>query len=299
MKPGTSYEQFVANLYRAIIMAGESVNNIQVETNKIITDRNGCNREFDVYWEYELAGFIYKTVIECKDYNSTIDIIKIDALVGKIQDLPEINKAIFATKKGYQSGAQKKAEQNNIDLLIVREQNDSDWEDSEGNQFLRYVKIGGQLILPAHITRFTPVFDIDWLKKNTTIDFSKTDHISFNDLDNTIIIEDNVKNEKYSLYDLRHKQLLDNTEKYGTFVKKIKFDDGFIRHKDEVYRIKGYDVEYTVPQPIEMGIDIDFSDEFLGVIEYLQKGRKVEIMKNGKVRETIVHCSGKKNKEKE
>jgi hypothetical protein len=298
MKQGTSYEQFVANLHRAIIMAGETVNNINIETNKIITDRNGCNREFDVYWEYELAGFIYKTVVECKDYNSTIDITKIDALVGKIQDLPEINKAIFATKKGYQSGAQKKAEQNNIDLLIVREQNDSDWEDSEGNPLLRRVKIGGELILPAHITRFTPIFDIDWIKENTDIDVSKTTHISFTDLENTIVIEDNEKNEKYSLYDLRHKQLLDNTEKHGNFIKKIQFNDAFIRHKDKIYKIKGYEVEYTVPQPIEMGIDIDAADEFLGVIEYLQKGRKVEIMKNGNMRETYnfkeMNCKDRK-----
>jgi hypothetical protein len=286
MKPGTSYEQFVARLQKSIIQSEPYTyaKNIHVETNKILRDRNGTDREFDVYWEYEFGGYTYKTVIECKNYNSTIDISKIDALIGKIHDLPEITKAVFATAKGYQTGARTKAEQNNIDLLIVREQNDCDYEDSNGNYYLRYINISGNMILPANITKFTPIFDVDWLKKNTDIDFQKTKFITLRGADNAIFIDDIENNKKYSLYDMRHTILLENEVDHGQFVKKIILNDAYIFYEDKKYKINGYEVEYFVPEPIKMGVNIDFANEFLGVIEYLQKGRKVEILKNGNIK---------------
>lgn len=59
--------------------------NIEIERNKKIKDNYGIVREFDLYWEYELAGVIYKTIIECKDYASRVSIDKIDAFIGKLE----------------------------------------------------------------------------------------------------------------------------------------------------------------------------------------------------------------------
>src|SRR5690606_14872243 len=124
---------FVARLQHAILYSEEIAKqkNIQIEVNKRLIDNSGIERQFDVYWEYELGGYKYKTVIECKDYASSVSIEKIDALVGKLNDLPDI-KAVFATRSGYQSGAKIKAEKHNIELLLVREQNDSDWIGDDG-----------------------------------------------------------------------------------------------------------------------------------------------------------------------
>jgi hypothetical protein len=101
-RSGKEYEGFVAKLQQAILDSEEFTHqkNIKIEMNKIIIDKNGVEREFDLYWEYELGGFTYKTIIECKYYNSTISIDKIDALIGKIHDIPDL-KAVFATKQGY------------------------------------------------------------------------------------------------------------------------------------------------------------------------------------------------------
>lgn len=102
---GKKYEAFVRKLQQALLDSVNIVPNktITVELNKKIKDNFGILREFDIYWEYELAGISYKTVIECKDYASKISIEKIDALIGKIRDIPSI-RAIYATKTGYQSG---------------------------------------------------------------------------------------------------------------------------------------------------------------------------------------------------
>lgn len=99
---GREYEEFVASLQKALFESEQwtELRNIQIEQNKKIKDNFGILREFDLYWEYELAGITYKTVIECKDYASKVSIEKIDALLGKIRDIPDL-KPIFATKTGY------------------------------------------------------------------------------------------------------------------------------------------------------------------------------------------------------
>ena len=98
VKPGRAYEDFVAGLHRALLEAERVLDgrNIEVELNKIIIDNDGLKREFDIYWEYEIAGIKYPTVIECKDYNSSVSIADIDALLGKTQSIPGL-RLVFAT----------------------------------------------------------------------------------------------------------------------------------------------------------------------------------------------------------
>ena len=198
---GKEYERFVARLQQAILDSEQYIQqkNIKIEINKKIVDKNGLKREFDVYWEYELAGIKYKTVIECKDYQSNISLEKIDALVGKLQDFPDI-RGIFATRKGYQSGAKDKAEKNKIDLLIFREQNNTDWKDKDGNPLIKRIDINFTIIMPARILSFAPTLDGNWVKENTDMDISKPFQLSC--LNDRMIIEDIEHSKKYSLFDL-------------------------------------------------------------------------------------------------
>jgi hypothetical protein len=282
-KTGKEYEEFVARLQKAIFDSEQytSQKNILIQKNKKLLDKNGLEREFDIYWEYELGGFTYKTIIECKDYNSTISIEKIDALIGKIKDIPDL-KAIFATKLGYQSGTRIKASQNNIDLIIVREQNDSDWTDEYGNPLIQIVNIGGTLYIPARISKFQPLFDGKWIKENTNIDITKP--IQFRGLNNEIIIDDIDGKENYSLYELAEKltSLEDNNP--GEYERIKEFSDAYLVFKELRLKLRSYKVSYQIPKPIESNIHIDISQELLGVIEYLEKGIKKKIFKNGNVR---------------
>jgi hypothetical protein len=157
---GKEYEKFVASIQQALLNAENitTQKNIKVEVDKKIIDNCCIERQFDIYWEYEMGGLTYKTVIECKDYTSNVSIEKIDALIGKTRDIPDL-KPVFATKKGYQSGAKTKAEKNKIDLLIVREQNDSDWTAEDGTPLIKQICIDMHLCMPAHIHRFNPIID--------------------------------------------------------------------------------------------------------------------------------------------
>lgn len=278
---GRDYEEFVASLQQALLDAEliTTQQNIRIELNKKIIDNCGIEREFDLYWEYELGGLTYKTVIECKDY---IAVDKIDALIGKTRDIPDL-RAVFATKKGYQSGAKTKAEHNKIDLLIVREQNDSDWQDSNGNPFIKIINIGMHINMPAQITKFEPEIDGAWLQDNTDIDISKSlTMVGFN---NEIFIEDVNKNERYSLLDLSGKLTSLGSEEFGCFVKHEKFDNAFIYYQDIKLKIHSYKCEYSISKPVKQSIEIDYSKELIGVIEYLQKGKKKSIFKQGIIKE--------------
>jgi hypothetical protein len=281
-KTGKEYEEFVAKLQKAIFDSEQytSQKNILIQKNKKRLDKNGLEREFDIYWEYELGGFTYKTIIECKDYNSTISIERIDALIGKIKDIPDL-KAVFATKLGYQSGARIKAIQNNIDLIIVRDQNDSDWADEFGNPLIKVVSVSGTLYIPAKINSFQPLFDGKWIKENTNIDITKP--IQLRGLNNEIVIDDIDGKENYSLYELAEKLTSLEDNKPGEYERIKEFSDAYLVFKELRLKLRSYKVSYQIQKSIENNIYIDFSQELLGVIEYLEKGIKKKIFKDGNV----------------
>lgn len=281
---GKEYELFVGELQQAIFNS-ELYNmhkNINVEVNKIIKDNNGIDRQFDVYWEYEFGGIIYKTVIECKDYNSKISIEKIDALLGKTQDIPGL-RLVFATKKGYQLGAKQKAEKNNIELLIVRNQQENDWFDEDGNSLIKKINIKLEVEVPNEINKFELIGDNEWIEKNLSL--KNEEYINLSGMNNEIFIEDKVNNEKYSIQDLCKRLTPLEGKKHGCFRKTEYFDNAFIITKDLSLKIKGYSIEYSIYEPIIQNIEIDGTNQLMGVIEYLEKNKTKTIFRNGIIRE--------------
>lgn len=275
---GESYENFVKTLHEALLQL-ETLGiqkNIKIETRKKITDNCGIDREFDLYWEYELGGITYKTVIECKDYNSAVSVEKIDALIGKIKDLPDL-KPVFATKIGYQSGAQKKAEQNKIDLLIVRKPLDSDWVDEQGRPLINKVAFTLSMGYPVRITGFYPKVSESVLKEmkgNTSFAIAGNN--------NEIFINDGEKTVTW--LDLENKLPLLHKDEFGQFEEtKIFSKEGELRTPSFSLKILGYTVKYEVKKPDEETVLIDASDAMHGVIEYLGKDKKTLFWKNGKI----------------
>jgi hypothetical protein len=126
VEKGTEYEQFVQDVYQAIVSA-EGVETIKVEHNIQLGGNSGCEHQIDVYWEFRLAGQTYKTAIECKAYNQNVSIGKIRDFYGVLVDVPGLT-GIFATLVGYQSGAKKYAEHYGISLKELREPTDADWQ---------------------------------------------------------------------------------------------------------------------------------------------------------------------------
>ena len=275
---GESYENFVKSLHEALLHL-ETLGiqkNIKIEMRKKITDNCGVDREFDLYWEYELGGITYKTVIECKDYNSAVSVEKIDALIGKIKDLPDL-KPVFATKIGYQSGAQKKAEQNKIDLLIVRKPLDSDWVDEQGKPLINKIEITFHIGKPAKITSFIPK-----VSANVFRELNGNTSFSLSGNNNEIFINDGEKSITW--LDLENTLPLLHKDEFGQFEEiKVFSKEGEIKTPSFSLKIIGYTVKYEVEKPDEETMLIDASDAMYGVIEYLGKDKKTLFWKNGKI----------------
>ena len=279
-KAGTDYERFVLTIQQAILNSEEfsKQKNIKIELNKKIVDNTGTEREFDLYWEYQLAGITYKTIIECKDYNSRISVEKIDALIGKIKDLPDI-KPVFATKTGYQSGAETKAKHNKIDLLIVREQIEDDWKDKNGNPFIKKIFIRFIALPAPEIINFQTFVDEDWIIKNTNIDTTKP--ITMQGMNNEIFIYDENKNEQYSLQELSKKTSKEDEEITKDTFRHIEiFENAYIDYNNVKLKLKKFLFDYIRQNPIESNIEIDITKELIGVIEYINQNKKTAVFKD-------------------
>lgn len=281
MQQGIKYELFVQRLMQAILSSENEggQKNIVVRHNENISDRFGIKRQFDVLWEYEQGGITYKTVIECKDYNQPVSIEKIDALLGKLADFPAV-RGIIATTKGYQSGAIEKAKNNGIELLCIREQNDSDWTDSDGTPLIKKVVSNITAIHSAEIIQCDRFLDKKYIEEKSIdpqkINFSQT-------LNTDLYIDDLIRKETYSLYDLQQK-IANKNDDYGEYEKEILFENAYIFNKDIRVKLKKLKVKYRILPPTTTFFEIDFSQYITGVVEYLLQGKKKTILKDGSIR---------------
>ncbi|MFA0405199.1 restriction endonuclease [Vibrio sp. 10N.222.52.C12] len=275
------YESFVQRLQQAMIHSEPYLQqkNITVEKNKKIIDNAGIEREFDLYWKYELAGITYETVIECKHYSSTIQVGLIDAFVGKLSDLPQLI-PVYATTMGYQSGAEIKAKQHNIELLVVREQSDADWVAHDGIPLIKQVGIQVHVISPPIITSFMPMIDKEWAECEFPDGFPENSQLI--GLNNEMFLQNEHSN--MSLLELASTLKPLDSREYGDYEDTVMFD-GWLLHKKEALKLKAYRINYSVPKSHAIEMLIDFSKELDGVIEYINRGIKKTVLKRGGIKE--------------
>lgn len=269
---GKDYELFVAELQQAILASEElgAQKNIRVEVNKILKDKHGIERQFDIYWEFELGGVLCKNIIECKDYASKISVEKVDSLIGKLRDFNNI-RGIFATKTGYQSGAEAKALANGIDILRVREQNDTDWISKEGEPLIKEAVLNFTIQSPAIITNLKYLADTEENAGNLG-----------RHLNNEVFIKNLETGEQFSIYDFGHKLADKHINEYGDFEEKKLFK-GELIYPNGSKKIIGYHVYYQINEPLTETINLEFYKKLKGVIEYLHNGKKTKVFDDGRI----------------
>ncbi|EFO0362531.1 restriction endonuclease [Escherichia coli O170:H18] len=285
---GREYEELVRDIQYSLFKAENipSLKNINIEKNKKIKDRSGIEREFDIYWEFEIGGHTYRSVIECKDYSSPVSIEKIDAFIGKTNDIPGL-KLIYATRTGYQSGAKIKAEQHNIQLLVIRDQQEQDWVDEDGTPLLKSIHFRMTAILPPRIVKFNVYVDKEWFYSQNEYTESTLPNLFKTEYSNAIFIHNLSKDERYSIHDLSS-LLMKKVENmaYGENIYAEKIDNGYIENADSSIKmkIKGFDCKYIHHKPIEDISIIDFSEQIKAIVEDFITGKKKWVLKNGIVK---------------
>lgn len=121
----TEYEKLIQEIYQSIINQS-GVNTVEVKHNVKIVGRSGAEHQIDVYWEYELAGVRFRTLIECKNWKNHIEIGNVRNFFGVLTDIGNVQ-GIMVTKTGYQSGALRFAKYYGIKLEVTRKPSEVDW----------------------------------------------------------------------------------------------------------------------------------------------------------------------------
>ena len=286
------YEKFVQFLYHTVRKADEEIVNLttlELTRRKRIRNRYGSFREFDIYWKYELDGIVKNTVIECKNYNSPIQIDQLDAFVCKTSDIDEDLSPIIATKTGYQSGAKKAAEYHGVEILVVREQKESDWKPEDGIAFLRYINIEVVVFDVPKIHNLHMVMDEVWIKANRPDIDMTASTMSLSTHNSCIQHSGNI----HSIEEFMNFIHPPESEEYGRFQKEKNFKDAYLL--DPIHgrlKVDFLKVDYSVGPPLTQTINLDGTSALLGVIEYVQKGVKKLVFEKNDVERVVTRRLG-------
>ncbi len=119
---GKKYEEIVRDIYQAIVEYDNpesGYKKIEVQHDVVLKGMSGTTHQIDVYWEFELAGLTYKTIVEVKDWKSKVQQEKIHSFNSVKQDIAGCSNAVFVSKSGFQKGAIKYARHYGMTLCQI------------------------------------------------------------------------------------------------------------------------------------------------------------------------------------
>lgn len=153
---GTPYETLTQQIFQRILNQ-DGVKTINVQ-HDITLDGKTATHQIDVYWEFEAAGIVYKTIVQAKDWARPVDQGELLKFKAVLDDLPDQPRGIFVSRSGYQSGAIEFAKNQGIPLYELRKPTDEDWKGR-----IRTIRIQMNIIIPS--TKVELVADHEWLRQ--------------------------------------------------------------------------------------------------------------------------------------
>jgi hypothetical protein len=121
---GSDYEILTQTIFSQIVNQN-SVKTVDVKHNITLQGRD-TSHQIDIYWEFMYGEIKYCTIIECKNWATSVEQNQLFAFKTVLQDLPGQPMGIFVTKSGYQKGVLEFAKVNGIELFELREFTEED-----------------------------------------------------------------------------------------------------------------------------------------------------------------------------
>lgn len=234
-KQGDEYERFVQDVYK-VLNADDGLNNVVVQHNVKL---KGISREhqIDVYWQFSYGTVTYRVAVECKDYQRPVTAEKIEAFRSTLLDIGNIQ-GIFASRSGFQSGAQQVAKAYGIQLMQIREPLSSDWDGCIKDIYINYVFRSVQNVRPVIIA------DLEWVKNNK-VDREKVVGFHSDPRQTFVVINRGMPTEcRTSFSELINKLPCDEEGSNKVFT--WKYEDAYFEYDDIFMKIKGVKFEYDV-----------------------------------------------------
>jgi hypothetical protein len=164
----TEYEDFVADIYRSILLAEQidgKIKGVTLERQKPLLCKSGTTTKVDIYWEYEVAETAFRTAIECKNYEGGVPVSELRDFAHKLGDIAgNPIQGLCVAKCGFQSGAEKVADHAGIKLMNLREVEERDWEG-----YLQGVDIKVPIMRSPGVILYTIEMRIDLTKEVSAI----------------------------------------------------------------------------------------------------------------------------------
>lgn len=148
------------------------------------------NRQIDVLLESRLAGLNIRTIVECKDHKRPVDIMQIDALHSKMQDV-NADKAVLVSRKGFSKTAIHKA--NRLGITLCTLDNPTDELKDVGLEIPITIKEVLVEFIHPKISAIVPA--------KSSITLSQTSGRSINDIDIRKAIETSLLNQEIAVPD--------------------------------------------------------------------------------------------------
>lgn len=123
---GLPYESLAQKVFSEITNQ-DSVRTINVLHNVVLEGKT-TDHQIDIYWEFEIAGIVYRTIVQAKDWKSKVPQGAMLQFKAILDDLPGQPRGVFVTRTGYQNGAVQVAKANDIILYQLSEPDDGYWE---------------------------------------------------------------------------------------------------------------------------------------------------------------------------
>lgn len=125
-KEAIEYELLTQTVYQAILNQ-DGVTNVNVQHNVSLKGRSGVEHQIDVFWEFRQARITHRVLIECKNYASNLTLEKARNFFAVLHDVGN-SVGIMVTKTGFQQGAASFCKYYGIELKLLRQPTDEDWE---------------------------------------------------------------------------------------------------------------------------------------------------------------------------
>lgn len=151
---GIGYEKLIQQIFDAIINE-KSVETVDVQHDVIVKGKS-TDHQIDVYWQFKVGDIDYTTIVQAKDWDSTVNQGELLKFAEILKDIPGQPRGIFITKTGYQKGAFDVAKANGILLYELRKPNEKDWDGK-----IKDIIIQMQLCMPS-ISNVHLIIDTDW-----------------------------------------------------------------------------------------------------------------------------------------
>lgn len=273
----TEFELFTRHVYQKLVN-NDVLKPTLVQHNVKLKGKSACEHQIDVYWEYEIAGCLHRVAIECKNYNSPVEIGNVRDFKGVLDDLNNVN-GIMVSAQGYQSGAKKYAEQYGILLKELRTPN---WRDTIGELVLRFhSEIRHCFFLIDEESAAKKGFDLQRYREfHASMCFDNADkwhnatHLPLPTKDNIIR---NAKGKQITTLDELEKQLPNNLKPNSSYV--FPFEDawidtlhwGLLKIQEVKYEYESKDTERVIGLAADMFVEAILKDAISGEIQYVRR----------------------------